>query len=510
MNRRLIIFGVLLLMTASFLVGTWISYRATVRSSSAGGRKILHYVDPMHPAYTSDKPGIAPDCGMPLEPVYADGAGSGTALKPAALPPGTVQIAPDRQQLIGVRVAPAEVTPAMKTVRFAGRVAADETRTYIINATIDGWITRVSKVTTGSIVKHEEVLASFYSPDFLSATSALLFALGSMDRVQAMGGDSPQGQVQKDQMAQFNISLQQYKDALRNLGMGRRQIDEIITSRKYSENIDITSPGYGVILARNVSDGQRFVKGEQFFKIGDLRRVWVLIDVYQNEADALRPGMKVNISLPQRQRTFTGEVSPVPPIFDPGSRTLKVRLYVANPDMVLRPDMFVDVELPVTLPKMLAVPVEAVLDSGLKKTVFVEKSAGIFEPREVVTGRTAGNLVEIRSGLKAGERIAVSGTFLLDSESKMKSAASGISGTPRLDPVCGMYVDEEKCRAKGLFITAGDTTSFFCSDECRQKFTASRSPQKGAVAPAKDRTPAASGEHTDHAMPAHGMDKKHD
>jgi len=412
----------------------------------------------------------------------------------------------------------------------------------VINATIDGWITKVTPVTTGSIVREEQVLASFYSPEFLSASSALLFALSSMDRVQASGGGAPQGQVQKDQMAQFNVGLQQYKDSLRNLGMGRQQVDEMIHSRKLAENIDITSPGYGVILSRNVSNGQRFVKGEQFFRIGDLSKVWIVADTYGVEVDYFKPGMSVIATLPNRGRTFKARVSNVPPVFDPTSRTLKVRLEADNPGFILRPDMFVNVELPVNLPPMLSVPAEAVLDSGLKKTVFVEKSAGIFEPREVETGRSVGNRVEIVSGLKAGEKIAVSGTFLLDSESRMRTAAAGITGTAQQDPVCGMYVDDAKSRAAGHVIEAGGRTNFFCSDDCKQKFAKNpaakvqHSPSPAAPAAKKkaDAPPAAhrhepgmtmpepaaakpgTDPHAGHAMPpaatpmTHETGKKHD
>jgi len=470
MSKRLLIFGILLLMLGSFLVGTLISSRVTARKTAANGRKILHYVDPMHPSYTSDKPGIAPDCGMSLEPVYAAGAGTATDKNIAAFPPGTVQLSADRQQLIGVRTATAEVSASQQTLRLTGRVVADETRVYVINATIDGWITKVTAVTTGSIVREEQVLASFYSPEFLSASSALLFALGSMDRVQAVGGGSPQSQVQKDQMTQFNVNLQQYKDSLRNLGMGRRQIEEMIHSRKYTENIDITSPGYGIILARNVSDGQRFAKGEQFFRIGDLSKVWIVVDTYGADVDHFRPGMAVKVTMPNRGRTFHARVSSVLPQFDPVSRTLKVRLEADNPGFILRPDMFVDIELPIKLPAMLSLPSEAVLDSGLKKTVFIERAHGSFEPREVETGRNLGNMVEIVAGLKAGEKVVISGTFLLDSESRMKNAAAGISSTAQQDPVCGMYLDEGRARAAGHIIEAGGRTNFFCSDDCKQKF----------------------------------------
>lgn len=504
MNKRLLVIGGVVLLAGSFLTGAWVSHRFA-KTERADSKKILYYVDPMHPAYQSDKPGTAPDCGMPLEPVYADGSTTGGGNSTHSLPPGAVLVSPDRLQQIGVTVAPAEISAINQTLRFSGRVIPDETRIFVINATIEGWITNVTPVTTGSIVKADQILASFYSPEFLSASSALMYALSNMDRVQAAGGIDPKSQVQKDQMAQFNVNLQQYKDSLRNLGMGHRQIEELIKTRRYTENIDITSPAYGVILTRNVTNGQRFVKGEQFFKIADLRKVWVLMDVYQNEADQFKPGMVVKVALPQRQRTFIGKVSKAPPVFDPASRTLKVRLEVDNAGQILRPEMFVDAELQINAPALLSVPAEAVLDSGLKKTVFVEHAPGTFEPREVETGRTIGNRMEILSGLKAGERIAVSGTFLLDSESRMKTAAAGITGTPRQDPVCGMYVDESKSRSKGLAIESGDKAHFFCSDECRQKFL--KQPAAKPAAPAqpsaKPKTPGITRErmdHNDHSM----------
>jgi RND family efflux transporter MFP subunit len=467
MNKRLVLPVILLLMVVSFLAGAWLSYQSAGKAAPAGGRKILYYVDPMHPSYRSDKPGTAPDCGMPLEPVYADGStGSGSAT--ATLPPGAVQISPDKLQSIGIMTGTVGKSGGSRELRLTGRVAPDESRLYVINATIDGWITSVGNNTTGSLVRKNEVLATFYSSEFLSAGQALIYALSSMDRIP--GGGTLMNQAQHDQMQQFNLSLKQYRDSLRNLGMGERQINEMIRTRKYMENVDIDSPANGFVLVRNVSPGQRFERGKELYRIADLSKVWILADTYGTEADQLKPGMKVKFSLPNRPKSFSATVSSVPPSFDPASRTLKFRLEADNPGLILRPEMFVDVELPITTPPMLSVPSEAILDSGLKKTVFVEKGPGIFEPREVTTGRTAGNRIEILSGLKEGERIAVSGTFLLDSESRMKSAASGITGTPQQDPVCGMYVDEAKARAKGLMIESGGKTNFFCSDDCKGKF----------------------------------------
>jgi len=505
MRLRTLVIPIAILMAVSFLSGAWVSHRTSGGGSARVGKKILHYVDPMHPSYTSDKPGIAPDCGMPLEPVYADGTrGTTGSATGAALLPGTVQLPPERQQLIGVKTGEVEKSGGEQSLRLQGRVVADELRTYVINATIDGWITESGSATTGSFVKKHEVLASFYSPEFLSATQALLFALNSTDRVKSGGAGTTLSQ--KGQIEQYSINLKQYRDTLNNLGMGNRQIDEIIRTRKVNENVDITSPGNGLVTVRNVSPGQRFERGKELYRIVDLSRVWVLVDTFGVEADFLKPGMRVNLSLPNRNRTYIGRVSTVPPQFDPTSRTLKARLEVDNPGMILRPDMFVDVELPVHMPAMLSVPAEALLDSGQKKTVFVEKGSGIFEPRQVQTGRSFGDRVEIVSGLKEGERIAVSGTFLLDSESRMKTASAGITGTPRLDPSCGMYVDEGKARATGHFIESGGETHFFCSDECKLKFL-----KKPAAKPALPARPAAASPPKSAPQPmTHDMGQMHD
>ncbi|GFO57865.1 hypothetical protein GMST_01900 [Geomonas silvestris] len=511
MSRLLAVAALLVLVAASFLAGAWVSHRAAPQAGAAAGRKVLYWVDPMHPSYTSDKPGIAPDCGMPLEPVYADGKPGGGGKQ--ALPPGTVQVSAGQQQLIGVKLGTVERSGANQTLRLAGRVVPDERRTYVINATIDGWITGVGGNTTGSIVKKDEVLATFYSSEFLSAGQALIYALTSMDRSM---GTSAATQAQKDQMQQFNVSLKQYRDALRNLGMGDVQIQRMIKTRKYMENVDIASPGSGVVLVRNVSPGQRFERGKELYRIADLSRIWVLVDTYGAEADQMKPGSTLKVSLPNRNLNFTGKVSATPPVFDPASRTLKVRVEVDNPRYLLRPDMFVDVELPNRFPNLLAVPAEALLDSGLKKVVYVERAPGQFEPREVETGRSFGGRVEIISGLKEGERIALSGTFLLDSESRMKTAAAGIATVAHQDPVCGMYVDEAKATAAGHLAQRAGVTYYFCSDDCMNKFlknpagkTLPRQPMAAPPGAVTDKPGAQAKEHKEHPTAPKGREPEH-
>ena len=385
----------------------------------------------------------------------------------STMPPGMVKIPSEKQQLIGVRIGTVEKIPGSHTIRTLGRVAVDETRIYRINATVDGWVTETFPNATGNFVKKNETLAAFYSPEFLSAGQALLFALSSQDRVHVTGKET---QTQKDQITQFNINIKQYRDSLKNLGMGDLQIEEMIRTRRYMENVNITSPADGIILVRNVSQGQRFDKGTELYRIADLSRVWVLIDTYENEAQYLKPGIIVNASLPALKKTFRAKVSNALPLFDPTTRTLKVRLEAENPGYILRPDMFVDVELPIHLPQTITVSSDAILDSGLKKTVFVDRGNGFFEPREVETGWRIGNRVEIVRGLEVGEKIVTSGTFLIDSESKLELAAQGMYTTLSKDPVCGIEVSQRKAEKAELKTSYGGKNYYFHSEECKQKF----------------------------------------
>ena len=428
-------------------------------------RKVLYYVDPMHPAYKSDKPGIAPDCGMELVPVYEDGSMGGTGRSTSSMPPGTVNVDPERQQFIGVRVGQVERTSGRRTIRVLGRVAADETRIYRLNAAAEGWIQQISTVTTGSQVKKGQLLATFYAPEFRSSIQAYLYTLSALDRFKASGTETP-GQINLT-----NVSIQQAADSLKNLGMSEVQIEEIGRTRELTQNIKILAPADGFVLARNLSPGQKFEKGTEWFRIADLNRIWILADVFKNEAKLLRPGMLTRVTLPDDpDEGFDARVSEVLPQFDPTSRTLKVRLDAKNPRYVLRPDMFVDLEFPVSYPPTITVPADAVVDSGVKRTVYVAKGDGVFEPRKVETGWRAGDQVEIVRGLMPGERVVVSGTFLIDSESRMKAAAAGIYGETSECPVCGMEVDITKAKAAGRTSEFRGNTYYFCADEDKVKF----------------------------------------
>jgi RND family efflux transporter MFP subunit len=382
------------------------------------------------------------------------------------MPPGTVRITPEKQQVIGVRTGVVEKAAVEHFIRTVGRVAPDEKRVYRLVAGTDGWIRETYDNDTGTLVKKDERLASFYSPLFRAAQLSYISLLSSSpeDRFRAGGRQA----LAPSQLA--SVSLQTYIDALESLGMSEQQMKELASTKQITDKIFIVAPATGFIIARNVSPGQQFEKGAEWYRIADLSRVWILADLFRNETEYVRPGMKVRVTLPETRKSLNAVVSTVLPQFDATSRTLKVRLELDNPGYTLRPDMFVDVEFPVTLPSALTIPADAVLDSGLRKTVFVDQGNGFFEPREVETGWQLGNRVEIVKGLKPGEKIVISGNFLIDSESRLELAASGMYGTLSKDPVCGVDVSINKAQKTGRKSTYQGKTYYFSSDECKEKF----------------------------------------
>lgn len=379
-------------------------------------------------------------------------------------PPGTVRMSLEKQQKMGVSLAAVERGRGEWRIRVPGRVVPDETRIYRVVTAVDCWITSVHGNTTGAIVKKDEVLASFYSPEFLSAQQAYLYALGALRRFKSNKKETA------DQVNLTELNVQQYKDTLRNLGMSEIQIEEIGRTRRYTENVEVRAPVSGFVTVRNVSPGLRVDKGSEIYRIVDLHHVWVLADAFEKDAKYLKPGMAVKVTYPPLKKIFQARVSEVLPLFDPVTRTLKVRLEMPNPGFVLKPDMFVDVEFPVSVEQAVLVPNDAVLDSGTRQTVFIDLGKGCFEPREVETGRRFGNRVEITKGLKPGERIVVSGNFLIDSESRTELALNGIKEDLTRDPVSGRKLSVHKAEKAGLKIAHRDRVYYFTTEENRKKF----------------------------------------
>ena len=429
----------------AFSAGAWWAHRSGAAPAMA--HVATGYSCPMHPDYRSDHPGDCPICGMRLEAVRGDRtAGADAAAR--ALPHGAVQVTPERQQAIGVRLGVVSRVGGTRLLRTTGRVAPDENRTYPIVAAVSGWIRDVGSVTTGDAVKRDQVLASFYAPEaeFRSAQQSYYTGLEAFYRMTVTQPQQPQ--PRSHDSARGAEGIDRMADGLRNIGVSNSQLREMGSRRELVQDIRVESPVDGFVLKRNVSPGLRFDRGFEFYRIADLNRVWILADVYRDQLPLIRRSVSVRITTPDDSRALPATVSRSEPIFDEATLTLKVRLEAANPQRTLRPGMFVDVEFPVDLPPALVVPADAIVDSGLRKTVFVDRGNGYFEPRLVETGSRIGDDVEVTKGLMPGERIVISGTFFVDSESRMKGAAREASVAPVLDPVCGMHLGSQGRRRR--------------------------------------------------------------
>jgi Cu(I)/Ag(I) efflux system membrane fusion protein len=291
---------------------------------------------------------------------------------------------------------------------------------------------------------------------------------------------------------------------LQGLGMSNAQIEEIRRTRQSPLDIKLTAPADGFVIARNVVAGQKFERGVEWYRIANLDRVWIVADISESDAGDVHVGTRASVWLPNRYKVVDAVVSNVLPQVDPVTRTVKVRVEVANTGHVLRPDMFVDVEISRDTRPGLMIASDAVIDSGSAKTVFVERSEGVFEPRRVQTGERVGETVQIVGGLEAGERIVVSGNFLLGSEARLKSTgdANTTSASRRvIDPSCGMEIDAAQAEATGHTAEYKQTTYHFCSEACKRKFTGA--PEK-YVHPSHDHHQAAASQiaHADPVMVA--------
>jgi membrane fusion protein, copper/silver efflux system len=405
------------LAAGAFAGGTWWAHRSGAAHATAHAATV--YTCPMHPNYHSDHPGTCPVCGMDLETVRTEGATGGAAATGA--PPvahGSVQVSPERQQAIGVRVGVVGRASGTRLLRTTGRVVADENRTYPIVAAVNGWIRNVENVSAGDTVKRDQVLASLFAPDaqFETAQQSYYSGLEMLYR-----GATTQSQLPSHDPERALREIESLADGLRSLGVSNSQVRELAKRRELVHDIRVESPVDGVVLKRGVTPGLRFDRGFEFYRIADLNRVWILADVYGHQLPLIRGGAPARITTAQESHALSATVSSSGPIFDETTQTLKVRLEAANPRFALKPGMFVDVEFPIASPSTLVVPADAIVDSGLRKTVFVECGEGSFEPRLIETGSRIGDDIEVKKGLTAGERIVISGTFFVDSESRMKA-----------------------------------------------------------------------------------------
>jgi len=331
--------------------------------------------------------------------------------KQAALP--TITLSSDKVQLIGVRTAVAAFRSLDKQIRTVGKVEVDETRLAFVNTKVSGWVKKLYVSFTGEKVEKGQPLLSIYSPDLVTAQEEYLLALRSL--ATATGG--------LPEVAASQRSLvESAKRRLLLWDITPQQIEQLEKADQRQTDMTIEAPLSGIVLEKMVLDGAYVTSGMNLYKIADLSRVWIIADIYEYEVPLVRIGQQARVTQPySASETLHAEVSYVYPVLDPLTRTVKVRIAVHNPGLLLKPDMFTNVEIRVASGSRLVIPREAVIDSGARQIVYVEKTPGVYEMRTVTLGLRGDDDIEVVKGIRKGERVVTSGNFLIDSESQLRT-----------------------------------------------------------------------------------------
>ena len=324
----------------------------------------------------------------------------------------TITLSDEKRQLIGVRTTEAGFRMLDKHIRTVGKVEVDETRLAFVNTKIAGWVKKLFVNFTGDQVVKDQPLLSIYSPDLVTAQEEYLLALRS--RTTVSGGIA---EVQASQQSLIDSA----KRRLLLWDITEEQIAALEKTGKTTTEMTINAPLNGIVLEKMVLDGAYIMPGMNLYKIADLSTVWIIADVYEYEVPLVKVGQQVRLTLPYSSgEVLHATVSFINPVLDPMTRTVKVRIAVQNPGLLLKPDMFVNVEIMPSSLARLVIPRSAVLDSGTRQIVYVEKEPGVYEMRSVTLGLRGENEVEVLKGIKKGERVVTSGNFLLDSESQLQ------------------------------------------------------------------------------------------
>jgi len=382
----------------------------TPPAPKAAERTILYWYDPMHPRFRADKPGPSPDCGMEMVPMYAD-----EAVAQQNLPPGAVEISPLKQQLTGIRTAPVQRRALTRTIRTVGIVQADETRVRTVHTKFPGWVEQLFVNFTGQAVRAGEPIIAIYSPDLVSTQTEYLLARRGHEQMHA----SPFPEA----VDASKTLLEAARRRLLLWDITPQQIHELEESGKPRTSVTLHSLVSGYVTVKDVYQGRYVTPEMELYTVTDLSRVWVLLDIYEYELPNVRLGMPVRLSLNYFPgETFTGSVAYIYPYLDAKTRSNKVRVELENPDGCLKPEMYATGTIEAAASEQLAVPDDAVLDSGPTQVVFVATGDGHFEPRTVRLGQRADGYVEVLEGVRDGERVVTAANFMVDSESQLKAA----------------------------------------------------------------------------------------
>ena len=365
------------------------------------------YQCPMHPQILQDHPGACPICGMDL--VILEGTSAPQSPGPEGMV--TVQISPERQQLMGMKKVTVEEAAPGGELRLNGRVAVDEGRVHKLALRVEGYVERLYADSLGRPVRKGEPLMELMSPDYSSAQREYLGALKTWKEFE-----------KTDQGPLYKVLADTGRRRLVYLGADARQLEHLEQSGQ-SQNLVLLSPMDGVITAKTINAGSKVAASDHPLEITDLSTVWVWADLYEGEAGRVKVGTPAEILVPSLGgRKIPARVSFLEPSLNPQTRNLRARLEVANPGHLLRPEMQVEVLLKTEARKGLWIPQDALLNSGTSRIVFVDVGSGYFEPRDVKVGQTSAGKVEVLDGLKKGESVVAGASFLVDSESRLQAA----------------------------------------------------------------------------------------
>jgi len=407
----------MLFLAAAFLggygYGRWYARSPVVSATTT--RRVLYYRCPMHPSYRFNRPGTAPCCGMALQPVY-----EGDAEPPTA---AALRLTPRQQELIGVQYATAELTPAIRVIRGAARIAVDDTRVARVQTKLEGFIDQLFVKSVGETVRKGQPLLSIYNRRAYSMAQSEF-----LDAIMASGGMglTAEAAASPDARRAAREAVLAAREHLEMLGFTEYQIEAVARAHQPLRSLPIYAPIGGVVIEYSAALNDP-VGMQPLLTIADLSSVWATASFAAADAAGIRRGQSAVLRVPYAPgRTFHGVVDLILPQVDPETHTLSARVQVDNPGLELKPQMYGEVELRAGGgSKKLTVPQEAVIDSGRAQTVFVASGEGYLEPRVVATGERYGDRIEILRGLKPGERVVTSGNFLLDSEVQLRSAPQG-------------------------------------------------------------------------------------
>ena len=332
----------------------------------------------------------------------------------------TVEVATDKQQMIGVRTVKAAIRPMNRVIRTVGRIEFDEKKLATANTKIEGWIEKLHVDYVGRYVQKGEPLAEIFSPELVATQQEFLNILRWANQGKGVKDERTAMFLVKD----AETLLEAAKERLRLWDINDEQIAKIEATGKPIRTLTIYSPASGYVTQKTAIQGMRIMAGEKLFDIVDLSTVWIVADIYEYELPLVKVGQAAQIGLSYFPgKEFSSRVDYIYPSLASETRTVKVRFTIPNPEGALKPQMFTNVEIKINLGNRLAVPSEAVIDTGVRQIAYIDKGDGYFEPREVRTGLKVDDLVEVTAGIKAGEKVASSANFLIDSEAQLKGVA---------------------------------------------------------------------------------------